>query len=270
MSKERIAIAKPKVLAIMLAAIAVVSAVVGVELLTLRSAAFESSNPHKLDQTAMYVETPDSRLVNMDIDMELSGIALAPVSSEMDKTPNHPVVDSSFPSEASLMVDYEEDLEVFSDIDGFVYCPTIELSEELQRFTYEQCKEQGLDYTVVLALMWRESRFHVNAVGYNTNGTRDHGLMQINDVNKPWLQNELGIYDLMDPKQNIIAGTTMLGKMASKYGTHNALMAYQYGEMGMIRKLEQGVTTNQQIQQLYVKSNEFQELIVYSANAKAA
>jgi soluble lytic murein transglycosylase-like protein len=144
---------------------------------------------------------------------------------------------------------------------GFIYTDQIPLSRELQEYTFAQCVENGLSYELVLALMWRESRFQVTAVGYNRNGTRDNGVMQINDVNRGWLLSELGITDLMDPRQNIAAGTAMLGRLTAKYGEHNALMAYQYGETGMRRKLRQGVTTNELIEMLYVKRAEFMEML---------
>lgn len=144
---------------------------------------------------------------------------------------------------------------------GFLYSSKIPLSRELQEYTYERCQAQGLEYEMVLALMWRESRFTLDAVGYNSNGTRDNGVMQINDVNKAWLHRELGITDLMDPKQNIEAGTAILGKFTEKYGAHNALLAYQYGEQGMRNKLAQGVTTNKQIQLVYTKQADFERLL---------
>jgi hypothetical protein len=140
---------------------------------------------------------------------------------------------------------------------GFVFSEKIPLSRELQEYTFAQCLENGLSYELVLALMWRESRFQITAVGYNQNGTQDSGVMQINDVNRGWLLSELGITDLMDPRQNIAAGTAMLGRLTEKYGEHNALMAYQYGEAGMQRKLEQGVISNEQIEALYAKRAEF-------------
>ncbi|MDL2233940.1 transglycosylase SLT domain-containing protein [Ruminococcaceae bacterium OttesenSCG-928-L11] len=148
-----------------------------------------------------------------------------------------------------------------ADVSGFVYSDKIPLSRELQEYTYEQCQENGLDYELVLAVMWRESRFQTSAVNINRNGTQDSGIMQINDVNKTWLSKELGITDLMDPKQNIAAGTAMLGRFTAKYGEHNALLAYQYGEAGMQRKLKQGVTTNKQVQMLYAKRDDFVALL---------
>lgn len=120
----------------------------------------------------------------------------------------------------------------------------IPLSRELQRYTYQKCREYGLEYEMVLAVMWRESGFQTQAVGYNTNGTRDSGLMQINDVNRRWLLDRHGISDLLDPYQNITAGTAILADYFSKYGENHALMAYQYGEQGMLDKVAGGMETN--------------------------
>ncbi|MCL2057131.1 MAG: lytic transglycosylase domain-containing protein [Oscillospiraceae bacterium] len=142
----------------------------------------------------------------------------------------------------------------------FIYSEGIPLSYELQAFTYSLCAEHGISYETVLALMWRESRFNTGAVHTNRNGTKDSGIMQINDVNRDWLEKELGITDLMDPWQNITAGTTMLGRLTAKYGEHYALMAYQFGENGMRRLVEQGIVTSRHVQDVYEKKAQFESL----------
>lgn len=143
----------------------------------------------------------------------------------------------------------------------FVYSEEIPLSKDLQKFIYKQCKEQKLEYHVVLALIRRESNFNASAIGYNSNGTRDNGLMQINDCNKTWLYNKLGIDNLLDPQQNVIAGTTMLGEYAAKYGMYNALVAYQFGEQGMLNRVNAGITTHNGVDKLFAKGEEYKELI---------
>lgn len=145
--------------------------------------------------------------------------------------------------------------------DNFTYIKDIPLSYDLQLYTYNRCKELNLRYPLVLGIMWRESGFDPNARGYNTwNNTYDNGLMQINDCNKRWLKEQYGIDNLMDPYQSINAGTQILS-MFSKYGEHNMLMAYQYGEAGMKQQIAKGVTTNKQIQIAYDKAEEFQNMI---------
>lgn len=144
----------------------------------------------------------------------------------------------------------------------FVYLPDIPLSEDLQRFTYACSSDAGVEYELVLAIMWRESRFDPNAVGYNRNGTKDNGIMQINDVNKGWLSEKYGITDLMDPYQNIRAGVTMLSELLHEYNdVEAALMAYHYGEAGMLKKMRQGITTNKQVVIALDKRDSFKAML---------
>jgi soluble lytic murein transglycosylase-like protein len=148
---------------------------------------------------------------------------------------------------------------------GFVYSDKIPMSYELQEYTYRKCEERGLEYELILAVMWRESRFNTDAVNVNVNGTQDSGIMQINDVNKGWLSERWGIEDLMDPYQNIDAGTAMLGGLTDKYGEHRAMLAYQYGETGMARKLANGVTTSAAIEKAYKQREVYKELLATEA-----
>jgi soluble lytic murein transglycosylase-like protein len=191
--------------------------------------------------------SPDATITDTRAEPTDLPIRILPAETPLDGNSSKPAA-SSAPSAAKKPA-------------GFVYSAEIPLSEELHRYTYERCEANELDYELVLALMWRESRFQTQAVHINRNGTQDSGIMQINDVNRGWLAEKHGITDLMDPKQNIAAGTTMLGGFTNKYGEHNALLAYQYGEAGMRRKLAQGVTTNKQIQLLYSKRADFVALL---------
>jgi hypothetical protein len=150
--------------------------------------------------------------------------------------------------------------------DGFIYIPDIELSEELQQYTYTLCQEKGLRYTMVLALMYRESRFQADAIGYNTNGTTDSGLMQLNDIARPFLKENFGITNLMDPYSNIDAGTSLLDYYQEKYESESCmLMAYQYGEGGMLSKQERGIYTSTATDKLYQFEAEFKNKIIQAS-----
>jgi soluble lytic murein transglycosylase-like protein len=144
--------------------------------------------------------------------------------------------------------------------EGFRYLPDIPLSEDLQRYTYMKCREIGFDYTLALAIMWGESNFRIGAVSQNPNGTSDSGIMQINDVNRDWLYRELEIDDLFNPYQNITAGLEILRRLSETHGQHNALIAYQMGEGGMLRKLESGETTSRYADWVYQKQMEIEAL----------
>lgn len=58
--------------------------------------------------------------------------------------------------------------------------------------------------------MYQESRFQDDVTGYNTNGTTDGGLMQLNSRYAEYLCQRFGADDLRDPYQNIEVGVRLL------------------------------------------------------------
>lgn len=106
----------------------------------------------------------------------------------------------------------------------------VPLASELQSYTAEMCDLYDVPLELAYAVMQVESGFTVAA----HSSTGDYGLMQINSINAGWLEDELGITDLLDARQNIQAGCYMLGKYLSEYeGNVNcALMAYNLGTAG--------------------------------------
>lgn len=116
----------------------------------------------------------------------------------------------------------------------------VPLAEDLQRFTYQQCREAGVDYELVLALIGAESGYRADVVA---NG--NYGLMQINQCNHQWLREELGITDFLDPRQNIRAGVCLLSGLAQEYEEPGrVLMAYNMGEAGARRLWEAGTESS--------------------------
>ncbi len=114
----------------------------------------------------------------------------------------------------------------------------IPLSTEIQEYTYELCKERGLEFEIVLALMFAESSYRPSLISK----TNDYGIMQINKCNHQRLKSELGITDFLDVKQNIDAGTYLLSELAAKYpDNHKMLMAYNFGEGGAKKHWNNGV-----------------------------
>lgn len=120
----------------------------------------------------------------------------------------------------------------------------IPLDAEMQQYTYELCSMYGIpdEYELVLAMMWQESHFDPSLVGGpNSNGTYDHGIMQINSVNHEDLKQKLNIVDIMEPKANIECGVYIISTLLLKYGDENkALMAYNMGPSGAAAQWERG------------------------------
>lgn len=124
-----------------------------------------------------------------------------------------------------------------SEIDSMKFKPLdIGLATDLQEFTYYRSMEAGIDPNIIFALMWRESRFQTDAIGYNANGTQDYGLCQLNDVTLPFLS-ERGIDPTESPQENIRGTIELLSyfRYERGYTTLESLAAYGVGETGMLR-----------------------------------
>ena len=92
-------------------------------------------------------------------------------------------------------------------VDGGYKQYNIALSSELQQYAYNICKKYGIEYELFLAVMYKESRFNINAVGSNS-----YGLCQIYATNISSLKNKLGITDIMNPYDNMTAGAYLLSQ----------------------------------------------------------
>lgn len=122
----------------------------------------------------------------------------------------------------------------------FVFTTEIPVTfgEDLQEFTYYLSEAYDIDYTLVLAMISKESGFTPDVVS----STNDYGLMQINACNHEWLTEELGITDFIDPYENVKAGLFILRGLFEKYdSTSKVLMAYNMGEDGASKLWEQGI-----------------------------
>lgn len=132
----------------------------------------------------------------------------------------------------------------------------IPLDEELQEHTFYLCKENDLDYEMVLAMMDQESDYREKVISK----TNDYGIMQINQVNHEWLEEELGIDDFLDAEQNILAGIRILAELTEKYeDPHRVLMAYNCGETGAKRLWKQGKTTSEYSRSIMARAEELRE-----------
>ena len=113
----------------------------------------------------------------------------------------------------------------------------IPLSDELQIYTQEVCKEYKVPFDLVIGVMFVESTFNQSARNGNC-----YGLMQVNDINTEELKN-IGVYDLTDAKQNIKSGVYLLSKALRKYDISEALIVYNWGDSGAKEKLNSGITS---------------------------
>lgn len=114
----------------------------------------------------------------------------------------------------------------------------VPMDEDLQEFVFYLSQAYEMDFTFVMALIQQESRYNPNVISV----TNDYGLMQINEINHPYLKGQLEITDFLNSYDNIRAGMFMLRKLFEKYETPaKVLMAYNMGENGASRLWEQGI-----------------------------
>lgn len=129
-----------------------------------------------------------------------------------------------------------------------------ELSEDLQEYTYYLCKDYEVDYCFVMGLMFTESAFVADSISI----TDDYGLMQINACNADYLEDKLGIADLLEPYQNIQAGLYILKGLFEKYGNESLVcMAYNMGEYGASQLWDSGIYSTIYSEKVIAKAQEY-------------
>lgn len=83
----------------------------------------------------------------------------------------------------------------------------LSLKPELQKYTWDLCRQYKLDYESILALMYQESKFDIYAVNKNNNSTKDEGICQLNEVYSRGFANRAGIspsrFNPYNPYHNI-------------------------------------------------------------------
>lgn len=124
---------------------------------------------------------------------------------------------------------------------GEVFYYDVPLSDSLQRYIYEICADEGVPVTLVLAMIEHESRFNPEVVS----STDDYGLMQINEVNHEWLEEDYRCADMLNPYQNIFCGVKIISQYIVKYDSDygKALMAYNMGDYGARKAWQNGVSS---------------------------
>lgn len=118
----------------------------------------------------------------------------------------------------------------------------------LRTYTEEVSKEYDVDHSLVLAVIYNESRFKSGLTHKNANGTIDYGLMQVNEVNFKYLNKTLGITSmnqLLDDRVGIRCGVHLLAYHKNATGNDSAaLLRYQVGEGTYRKYVKSGKHTN--------------------------
>lgn len=133
---------------------------------------------------------------------------------------------------SSMSMDYGGEEE------GFVYYEIPEeyqrtggyLPKEVQIYTYCLCKQEGVRYALILAMIEHESGYKYDYIG---DDGESFGYMQIMQKFHEERMEEIGSGDLLNPYQNIRLGVDIMKGLIDRYGTiQDALAVYNYGATG--------------------------------------
>lgn len=103
------------------------------------------------------------------------------------------------------------------------------LSDDLQRYTEDVCKQYDVPTALVLAVMKYESEYNSDAISEDR---CDYGLMQVRAAEHTDRCIRLNTYNLLDARQNILTGVDYLAELIGwGYGTEYALSWY-HGDGG--------------------------------------
>ena len=157
-------------------------------------------------------------------------------------------------SETVSVPSYESDsLPETEDVTYF----NVPLSHSLQRYIYEICADEEVPITLVIAMIEHESNFNPEAIS----STDDYGLMQINDINNPQLEETYRCADMLDPYQNVFCGIKILSSYIQKYeGDYGkALMAYNMGDYGARKAWSNGIESTEYTEAIMELWEEYEE-----------
>jgi soluble lytic murein transglycosylase-like protein len=111
----------------------------------------------------------------------------------------------------------------------FLFCLSVGSPNPAAAFCFEEAGNRyGISPHILYAISKGESSFNPLAINYNSNGTYDYGLMQINSSWEPKLR-KLGISwnNLADPCTNVMVGAWVLSQCIQDYGyTWSAIGCY--------------------------------------------
>ena len=107
----------------------------------------------------------------------------------------------------------------------------VPLSKDLQSHIISLCEVHDIDPAIVMAIIWKESRFNTWSGG---DGGESLGLMQIQPKWHSGLMASLGCTDLHDPFQNVTVGIQIFASHMDRYDgdVGMALTSYNAGATG--------------------------------------
>lgn len=134
-----------------------------------------------------------------------------------------------------------------------------EFPEVVQAYLWRLCRERGLDYYTVVALIERESGYRKDAVGDSENS---YGYGQVYKIWHLERMNEEEALDLTNPYCNLRVCTSYLEEITEEYGesgTHCVLMVYNMGEQGAKKLWKDGIYSTEYSRVIMERAQEIKQ-----------
>ena len=132
--------------------------------------------------------------------------------------------------------------------------------EVAQVYLWCICKDAGVDYYTVLALIERESGYKWDATGDSGNSK---GLMQIQERWHKERMEALGVEDLYNPYSNMRVGVNYIKEIQDRYlassGAHCVLMVYNMGYSGAKALWADGIYSTAYTRQILQRAQEIKQ-----------
>lgn len=180
----------------------------------------------------------------------------ASVQLTLEPSPEEPAISPSGGDESIPEPESEAETKGLSAQEEAWYLDSIPLSRELQRHTYELCRELEVEYPLVLGVMYVESRFQTDALREGESADMV-GVMQINSRYLPSHYKNYGVDNAYEPEDNITIGVNMLAQSIRRNGVVYGLMEYNMGIVNMRRCREEGVASTGYTEQVLAKRDEY-------------
>ena len=132
--------------------------------------------------------------------------------------------------------------------------------EVAQVYLWSVCKEAGVDYYMVLAMIERESGYRYYATGDNG---KSKGLLQVQERWHKDRMRVVGATDLYNPYDNIRVAVNFLKEIQDTYlsssGEHCVLMVYNMGASGARKLWDKGIYSTDYTKQILKRAQEIKQ-----------
>jgi hypothetical protein len=131
--------------------------------------------------------------------------------------------------------------------------------EVAQIYLWNLCRNAGVDYYIVLALIERESGYKYNATG---DSGRSKGLMQIQEEWHIDRMKRLCVYDLYDPYANMRVGVDFFAEIYNEHaisGDNCVLMVYNMGYASAKALWDEGIYSTEYSRHILQRAQELKQ-----------